>query len=160
MCVAQYFLTCWCCKINAETIFLFTIFLFYFLGCSALSKCAEPLQFVNYTVHCCTLGEASPRLHIVAKTMAMRARRAKPKFILALGDNFYPEGVASVEDCMWKDNWENVFLRYGFDIDSIWTHRIQEIINATLSIIHKDIVSQTYTQIHTTTSTVAICRCV
>lgn len=32
------------------------------------------------------------------------------RFILALGDNFYPHGVHSVDDHKWQTNWADVFL--------------------------------------------------
>eukprot|EP01038_Epipyxis_sp_PR26KG_P010456 gene10456-14044_t len=35
-----------------------------------------------------------------------------PKFILALGDNFYPNGVQSVSDSLFKRFWIDVFLKY------------------------------------------------
>ena len=36
----------------------------------------------------------------------------KPDFVLALGDNFYPEGVHSVDDPLFQEAWENVFLAH------------------------------------------------
>ena len=30
-------------------------------------------------------------------------------FILGVGDNFYEEGVTSVDDPIWNNNWRNVF---------------------------------------------------
>eukprot|EP00041_Stephanoeca_diplocostata_P015824 m.303621 g.303621 ORF g.303621 m.303621 type:complete len:361 (-) comp20169_c0_seq6:110-1192(-) len=57
-------------------------------------------------------GEVSDTLHRVAATMGMRAKnQTMPSFILSLGDNFYPDGVTSVEDSKWKEYWEDVFLR-------------------------------------------------
>jgi len=35
-----------------------------------------------------------------------------PRFILALGDNFYPSGVSSTKDPAWKTIWEKPFLQY------------------------------------------------
>ncbi|ESO94598.1 hypothetical protein LOTGIDRAFT_118400 [Lottia gigantea] len=45
----------------------------------------------------------------VAHQMKETARSEKPKFILALGDNFYYNGVKNVEDHRFKDTFEHVY---------------------------------------------------
>ena len=37
----------------------------------------------------------------------------KPEFIIALGDNFYTNGVASITDTMWETHWKQVYLQYA-----------------------------------------------
>ena len=36
------------------------------------------------------------------------AAERNPEFILSLGDNFYPDGVASVNDTQWDTKWRQV----------------------------------------------------
>jgi len=45
----------------------------------------------------------------VASAMAGAARRSAPKFVLALGDNFYPTGVASADDPHWRVSFDAVY---------------------------------------------------
>lgn len=45
----------------------------------------------------------------VADAMEILARSTHIDFVLALGDNFYPEGVTSVDDPQWKTSFENVY---------------------------------------------------
>ena len=45
----------------------------------------------------------------VATAMANAARAIGSRFVLALGDNFYWQGVESVKDPLWKSVWEDRF---------------------------------------------------
>jgi tartrate-resistant acid phosphatase type 5 len=45
----------------------------------------------------------------VARAMAKVARRVGPRFIVSSGDNFYEEGVDSVDDPHWASSFENVY---------------------------------------------------
>jgi acid phosphatase len=45
----------------------------------------------------------------VVRAMSVRARDARPDFVLLLGDNFYPEGVRAVDDPAWKTHFEQAF---------------------------------------------------
>ena len=48
----------------------------------------------------------------VARSMLKTALNiTKPDFILALGDNFYTDGVASTNDSMWYSHFRNVYFR-------------------------------------------------
>ena len=47
----------------------------------------------------------------VARSMLKTANITKPDFILALGDNFYTDGVASTNDSMWYSHFRNVYFR-------------------------------------------------
>lgn len=49
---------------------------------------------------------------LVAQAMAKYATSTPADFLLALGDNFYNNGVASVEDALWTTYYKNV---YNFD---------------------------------------------
>ncbi|MSR46838.1 MAG: hypothetical protein EXS13_07225 [Planctomycetes bacterium] len=45
----------------------------------------------------------------VAAGLAARAHTAAPDFLLLLGDNFYPDGVASVDDPLWQTHFEQPY---------------------------------------------------
>ena len=51
-------------------------------------------------------------LKVLAKTMAKKAEKYKPRFIMCLGDNFYPAGVVSCTDMRFRTQWQEVFLVY------------------------------------------------
>lgn len=57
-------------------------------------------------------GNPTPAVLKTAKAMGQWAEKASPSFILALGDNFYPSGVQSVDDEGFEEKWQNVFLTY------------------------------------------------
>lgn len=38
------------------------------------------------------------------------ATTIQPDFVIALGDNFYTNGVSSTSDSMWNTNWKNIYL--------------------------------------------------
>lgn len=45
----------------------------------------------------------------VAVAMGAWAQSRRPAFVLSVGDNFYPNGVKSVNDARWKDAYEDVY---------------------------------------------------
>jgi acid phosphatase len=45
----------------------------------------------------------------VADQMAVAAKDIGAKFVVSVGDNFYQDGVASVEDIQWQQSFENVY---------------------------------------------------
>src|SRR5689334_12248100 len=45
----------------------------------------------------------------VAQAMMIEALNAPPRFIISVGDNFYPSGVASVTDSQWKTTFEDIY---------------------------------------------------
>jgi tartrate-resistant acid phosphatase type 5 len=45
----------------------------------------------------------------VAAQMAKSAEAIGARFVISTGDNFYPDGVASVEDVRWKTSFEDVY---------------------------------------------------
>eukprot|EP01038_Epipyxis_sp_PR26KG_P008714 gene8714-11775_t len=58
-------------------------------------------------------GCPTPEVRQTAWAMADYATNIEsPEFILALGDNFYPCGVQSVNDPLFKSYWMDVFLKY------------------------------------------------
>ena len=55
-------------------------------------------------------GTPTLRLRLLVNSMNKIAETHRPSFIIALGDNFYEDGVASVYDSKWNTHFENVFM--------------------------------------------------
>lgn len=53
----------------------------------------------------------------VAKQMGLAARRLDPEFIISTGDNFYPQGVASVQDPWWRVSFEDVYTDHALGVE-------------------------------------------
>ncbi|MEO8334438.1 MAG: tartrate-resistant acid phosphatase type 5 family protein [bacterium] len=53
----------------------------------------------------------------VAVQLGETARAFDAKFFLVLGDNFYPNGVQSVNDPQWRTSLENVYTAYPLGVD-------------------------------------------
>ncbi len=53
----------------------------------------------------------------VADELGKYSETFHPKFIAALGDNFYCCGVASVDDPQWMSSFENVYTNHSLQID-------------------------------------------
>lgn len=49
----------------------------------------------------------------VANQLAAASMSGKASFIISTGDNFYPSGVASVEDPLWTQSFENIYHQYA-----------------------------------------------
>jgi acid phosphatase len=45
----------------------------------------------------------------VAQQMGIAAQNTQARFIVAVGDNFYENGVTSVKDAQWQESFENVY---------------------------------------------------
>lgn len=45
----------------------------------------------------------------VARAMAQAASEIRSRFVISVGDNFYPAGVQSADDPQWKTSFENVY---------------------------------------------------
>ena len=54
----------------------------------------------------------------VAQQMAKASVSVDASFIVSTGDNFYPSGVASVNDPLWDRSFENVY--YQFSLQKEW----------------------------------------
>ena len=57
-------------------------------------------------------GDATENVTRVAESMSKRARTKSITCIFGLGDNFYPHGLVSSRDVLFRRNWELVFLKY------------------------------------------------
>lgn len=54
-------------------------------------------------------GEGSPEQRQVAALMNAKAQSDSLHYVLLLGDNFYSDGVASVEDAQWRSKFEDIY---------------------------------------------------
>ena len=52
----------------------------------------------------------------VAEAMARVADERHVQFVLAVGDNFYPAGVSSVDDPLWQSAFEDVYFQKTLDV--------------------------------------------
>lgn len=52
----------------------------------------------------------------VADRMEETAKTLDAEFVIALGDNFYPNGVASIDDPNWVASYENIYKGYHLEI--------------------------------------------
>lgn len=62
------------------------------------------------------IGWDSPEREQVVRRMAEVARTSSPDCIALLGDNFYREGVSSVDDPRWRTGFEECFPRSELDV--------------------------------------------
>lgn len=53
----------------------------------------------------------------VAAALGQAARKLDPEFIISTGDNFYPNGVASVDDPNWQQSFEQIYTAHPLWID-------------------------------------------
>jgi len=72
-----------------------------------------PAQKPIHIVAIGDFGTASPQQFQVASVMKKLQEKQPFDFGLTLGDNFYPNGVASPDDPQWKAKWEDVYNPVG-----------------------------------------------
>ncbi|MBW3466800.1 purple acid phosphatase family protein [Arthrospiribacter ruber] len=53
----------------------------------------------------------------VADQLLHQVKKYKPDFIISSGDNFYPNGVRSILDPLWKYSFEDIYKSYHLQID-------------------------------------------
>ncbi|MGT2514962.1 hypothetical protein ACVOMT_12735 [Sphingomonas panni] len=58
-------------------------------------------------------GRDTPEQHHVAAAMGWAAAEARSDFVLAIGDNFYSDGVTSTDDPLWQSVFEGVLYPPG-----------------------------------------------
>ncbi|MDJ0277181.1 metallophosphoesterase [Sphingomonas sp. 2R-10] len=61
-------------------------------------------------------GRDTPEQHHVAAAMGRAAAEAGSDFVLAIGDNFYSDGVASVDDPLWQSVFEGVYTHPALQV--------------------------------------------
>ncbi|HVT55259.1 MAG TPA: tartrate-resistant acid phosphatase type 5 family protein [Xanthobacteraceae bacterium] len=55
-------------------------------------------------------GHASAKARAVAAAMGRTAETINSRFVISLGDNFYPHGVENVNDRQWTETFERAFI--------------------------------------------------
>jgi len=53
----------------------------------------------------------------VAEQMSYASISGNANFVISTGDNFYPKGVASINDPLWAKSFENVYTQYSLQKD-------------------------------------------
>lgn len=111
------------CWIRAQRALLRT-FLAAVLGCASAAALAAPpesgpapaLEAAPGALSFLVVGDwgryASVPQVAVAHQMARAADAIDAKFIISTGDNFYPNGVASVDDPQWQQSFEQVYTDF------------------------------------------------
>jgi acid phosphatase len=61
-------------------------------------------------------GRDTPEQHHVAAAMGRAAAQANSDFVLAIGDNFYSDGVASTTDPLWQSVFEGVYTHPALQV--------------------------------------------
>ncbi len=61
-------------------------------------------------------GRDTPEQHHVAAAMGRAAASANSDFVLAIGDNFYSDGVTSVDDPLWRSVFEQVYTHPSLQV--------------------------------------------
>lgn len=52
-----------------------------------------------------------------AGRLAAAARKLEPEFLISTGDNFYPNGVASIDDPAWRASFEDIYSDHALHAD-------------------------------------------
>jgi len=74
----------------------------------SIAKALQRPQDFSFTV-LGDWGRDTPAQHQVARSLGEAMAEARGAFVLAVGDNFYESGVASVEDPLWRVCFEDVY---------------------------------------------------
>lgn len=101
--------------------------LVFFIGCQPSQEAQKPLEIDNdfqeiedaYYVYAIgdwgrngAFGQAE-----LAEAMGKAAVKVEPEFIISTGDNFYPNGVASTQDPLWKSSFEEIYKAHSLYCD-------------------------------------------
>ena len=82
------------------------------IGSAALATAPAAARRAGGSVTFLVLGDRgrdTPAQHDVATAMGRTAATVKADFVLAIGDNFYSDGVTSVDDPLWRTVFEGVY---------------------------------------------------
>ena len=83
----------------------------------ALPKVSEEFIEIEDAYHFYTIGDWGRNGQYgqqeLADMMDLAASKVEPEIIVSTGDNFYPNGVASINDPYWISSFENVYSGYN-----------------------------------------------
>lgn len=86
------------------------------LSVSAVAPAAAAAGPANFLVIGDWGYEGGRRQAAVAAAMAATAARACSRFVLSVGDNFYPAGVSSADDPQWRSSFEEVYAAESLQV--------------------------------------------
>tara|TARA_R110002049_G_scaffold204197_1_gene374766 strand:- start:6620 stop:7612 length:993 start_codon:yes stop_codon:yes gene_type:complete len=83
-------------------------------------KVTDSLLVLKDALHFLVIGDWGRKgdynQQLVADRMEEAAKTLDAEFVIALGDNFYPNGVASIDDPNWGASFENIYTGYHLEI--------------------------------------------
>lgn len=89
------------------------LILFYAIESSAQEKIKIDPSAVNFIVMGDWGRNGEDHQKLVAEQMGKVASAASVDFIVATGDNFYPRGVASEFDPLWRYSFEDIYTDFS-----------------------------------------------
>jgi len=103
---------------------LYCLPILIFVACQPTQKGSEKsLKFeeIDDAYYVYTIGDWGRKGEFnqkeLATTMGKVAETLEPEFIISTGDNFYPNGLASIHDPNWKISYEDVYSAYSLNCD-------------------------------------------
>lgn len=99
----------------------FKIYIALILFCSIESSAQEKIKIDPSAVNFIVMGDwgrnGEDHQKLVAEQMGKVASVASVDFIVATGDNFYPRGVASEFDPLWRYSFEDIYTDFSLQWD-------------------------------------------
>jgi tartrate-resistant acid phosphatase type 5 len=99
----------------------FKIYITLILFCSIESSAQEKIKIDPSAVNFIVMGDwgrnGEDHQKLVAEQMGKVASAASVDFIVATGDNFYPRGVASEFDPLWRYSFEDIYTDFSLQWD-------------------------------------------
>lgn len=81
----------------------------------------SPVSPVKDALHFLVIGDwgrhGEDGQNETAGRLAAAARKVDPAFVISVGDNFYPNGVASIDDPAWQASFEDVYTDHALHTD-------------------------------------------
>lgn len=104
-------------NIKMINIFLIFVYLFFQNNCTGKTQAGDPFTSGYSILVFGDWGREGNKNQLkVAKQMGISAKENDIKFIIALGDNFYENGVEDLNDKHWKKSFENVYTDKSLQI--------------------------------------------
>lgn len=99
----------------------FKIYITLVLFCAIESRAQEKIKIDPSAVNFIVMGDwgrnGEDHQKLVAEQMGKVASAASVDFIVATGDNFYPRGVASEFDPLWRYSFEDIYTDFSLQWD-------------------------------------------